>query len=46
MLQLAELVLAILGLSGAVSIQAVCWTVLGCELVRIVIDYIQKRLEG
>jgi len=42
MLQLAEVVLAILGLSGTVSIQAVCWTVLGCELVRMIVDFMQK----
>ena len=46
MLQLAEIVLAILGLAGNVSIQAVCWTVIGCELARIGIEMIQDKMKG
>jgi len=42
MLQLAEIILALLGLAGAVSIQAVCWTVIGCELARISIDMMKQ----
>jgi riboflavin synthase alpha subunit len=45
MLQAAEIILAILGLCGAVSMQGVCWTVLGCEVARIICDIISKYLE-
>lgn len=38
MAQIAEIVLAILGLHGVVSMPAVCWTVIGCEGLRIIID--------
>ena len=46
MLQLAEIILAILGLAGNVSIQAVCWTVIGCEMARIGIEMIQDKKKG
>ena len=42
MAQLAEIILAILGLSGAASMPAVCCTILGCEIVRLIADYIEK----
>lgn len=43
MAQIAEIVLAILGLSGAASMPAVCWTILGCEIFRLFADYIEKH---
>lgn len=45
MLQAAEIILAILGLCGAVSMPGVCWTVLGCEAARIICELISKHLE-
>lgn len=38
MAQIAEIVLAILGICGVVSMPAVCWTVIGCEIVRTIVD--------
>jgi len=45
MLQVAEIILAVLGLCGAVSMQGVCWTVLGCEAGRFICALISKYLE-
>lgn len=45
MLQAAEIILAILGLCGAVSMSGVCWTVLGCEVGRIICNLIVKYLK-
>lgn len=43
MAQIAQIVMAILGLTGVVSIQAVCWTFLGCEVIRIIAEFIKAR---
>ena len=42
MLQAVEIILAILGLCGTVSMQGVCWTVLGCEVGRTICILISK----
>ena len=41
MAQFVEIILAILGLCGIVSMPAVCWTIIGCEIVRIIFDTIK-----
>ncbi len=45
MAQIAEIVLAILGLCGVVSMPAVCWTVIGCEVVRLIVVVYEKLNE-
>ena len=41
MAQIAEIILAILGLCGVVSTPAVCWTVIGCEIFRIIAEILK-----
>lgn len=44
MAQIAEIVMAILGLCGVVSLNAICITILACEIIRIIFDAVSKRL--
>ena len=45
MAQIAEIILAILGLCGVVSMPAVCWTIIGCEIFRIIVELWEKLNE-
>lgn len=45
MAQIAEIILAILGLCGVVSTPAVCWTVIGCEIFRIIVEILKTLNE-
>ena len=44
MAQIAQIVMYILGLCNVVSLKAVCIVSLCCEVIRIICDIIQKRL--
>ena len=45
MCQIAEITLAILGLCGAVSMPAVCWTIIGCEIARTIFEIVLKVID-
>ena len=41
MAQIAEIILAVLGLCGVVSMPAVCWTIIGCEIFRTIAEVLK-----
>ena len=46
MAQIAEIIMAILGLCNVVSIKAVCIVILCCEVIRTICDACLKRLRN
>ena len=45
MAQIAEIVMAVLGLCGVVSLNAICITILACEAIRIIYDVLKRSIE-
>lgn len=45
MAQITEIIMAILGLCGTVSLNTVCIVILCCEVIRIICDIVIKQLK-
>lgn len=45
MLQIAEIIVAILGICGVLSITPICVTVLVCEMARIICEAVSKEIK-